>query len=557
MRDKTVTKIISILVVCFFLVACDQEKANNESRDITKEQPEKINNETVFDPKYYTLNENYGIALSTLENNDKPRPKENVRWIRSVMINYPQLYNMEDTAKENRLNDMLFKEALNIRDIINDRDYIEYSIDYEIMEANDEVISIHFTGFVHDPQKANNITHTVTIDLDNERFMDLSDTQKAQNDELKWTWCIKPKYSELYFVDKDLIAVEGDNGKYTIVNTSGEIVIPFEYLSVSSFEDGFASVTSSENAFFINKKGENVFNKGFEDAGSFSDVLASVKKDGLWGFIDKSGNMIIKSQYDEVKRFNGGMAVVEKDNKWGVIDKSGNILIDYQYDCINDSQEDIVAVAKDDKWGFIDKSGRIIADIQYDEVKNFSEGLAAVMKKGKWGFIDKNGNISIALKYDHVENFSEGKASVKLLSYQDGEDEWAYIDSNDNIVIDFYPYDAAGGIIFSVGEFNEGLAFVSKTFISIIDSKGNNILLGSDSVFFISSLSYNSEYNVIPAYVYTDETMKIKKYGLMGLTGNKRLEPIFDYVGNIYGDYVIVESIVDGEYKKGLIRIYE
>lgn len=60
---------------------------------------------------------------------------------------------MEDIDKGNRLNDMLFKEALNISDIIIDRVYIEYSIDYEIMKANEEVISILFTGFVHELQK--------------------------------------------------------------------------------------------------------------------------------------------------------------------------------------------------------------------------------------------------------------------------------------------------------------------------------------------------------------------------------------------------------------------
>jgi hypothetical protein len=95
------------------------------------------------------------------------------------------------------------------------------------------------------------------------------------------------------------------------------------------------------------------------------------------------------------------------------------------------------------------------------------------------GFIDKSGKISIVLKYDEIGNFSEGKVSVKLSNYNDDQDEWAYIDSKDNIVIDFYPYDA------------------------------------------------------IPAYIYTDDAMKIKKYGLMGLTGNQRLEPIFDYISGI------------------------
>jgi hypothetical protein len=347
-------------------------------------------------------------------------------------------------------------------------------------------------------------------------------TQSLKNDELKWTWCIKPdKYSDLYFIDNDLIAITENYKKYAIVNTNGEIVIPFEYSSVESFEDGIALVKDNENTFFINKKGENIFEQVYEDADSFSEGLAAVKKDGHWGFIDKSGNMVIKNQFDQVNIFNESFAAVEKNNQWGLIDNLGNIVIDFQYDCIND----------------------------------FHEGFAAVMKNDKWGFIDKSGKINIALKYDEVGNFSEGKASVKISNYNNGSDEWAYIDSKDNIVIDFYPYDAAGDQIFCVGEFNKGLAFVTKTLLSIIDNNGNNIFLGGSSEFFISSLNYNSEYDAIPAYVYTDDAMKIKKYGLMGLTGNQRLEPIFDYIRGIYGDYVVVESIVDGENKMGVIKI--
>jgi hypothetical protein len=378
-----------------------------------------------------------------------------------------------------------------------------------------------------------------------------------KNDELKWEWCIKPdKYSDLYFVDNDLIAVSENYEKYVIVNTNGEIVIPFEYSSVESFEDGFALVNENENTFFINKKGENIFDKVFEDANDFSDGFAAVKKDGLWGFIDNTGNMIIKNQFDQVKSFNESFAAVEKNNEWGVINNLGELVIDFQYDEINDFHEGFASVAKDGKWGFIDKSGRIVAEIQFDQVENYSEGFAAVMKNNKWGFIDKSGKISIAMKYDDVGKFSEGKASVKLSNYNDDGDQWAYIDIKDNIVIDFYPYDAAGDQTFNVGEFNEGLAFVTKTVVSIIDNKGNNIFLGN-SKFFISSLSYNSEYDAIPAYTYTDDTMKNKKYGLMGLTGNQRLEPIFDYISGIYGDYVVVENIVDGESKMGIIKIYK
>ena len=400
----------------------------------------------------------------------------------------------------------------------------------------------------------NNTKFSLTSNVSQQRAVA---AQKPKNHDLKWTWCIKPKkYSDLFFIDNDLIAGKGNNKKYVIVNTNGDIAIPFEYSSVDRFEDGFALVKDNKNMFFINKKGVNVFDKVFEDADSFSDGLAPVKKDGLWGFIDKTGNMVIKNQFNQVNSFNESLAAVEKNNKWGLIDNMGNIAIDFQYDSINDFHESFAAVEKDGKWGFIDKSGKIVADIQFDEVRNFSEGFAAVMKKDKWGFIDKSGKIRIALQYDDVGNFSEGKASVKLSNNKDGSDEWAYIDRKDHVVIDFFPYDAAGNdSIFCVGEFHKGLAFVTKTLVSIIDKKGNNIFLGGSSKFFISSLEYNSEYDAIPAYSYIDDAMKIRKYGLMGRTGKQRLKPIFDYIRGIHGDYVVVENIVDGESKVGLIKI--
>jgi hypothetical protein len=180
-----------------------------------------------------------------------------------------------------------------------------------------------------------------------------------------------------------------------------------------------------------------------------------------------------------------------------------------------------------------------------------------VQKNEKWGFIDNNGELCIDLKYDSVGFFSEGKAAIKINNYKEGGDWWAYIDRNDQIIIDFYLYDAAEGRMILVGEFNEGLAFVSKTFYSIIDDKGNNVYLGSSSEFFIMAGTYYSQYDIIPGYIFTDEAMKQRKYGFVGLDGNIRIEPIFDYVYGPCGEYIRVENIVDGEYKIGLIKLIQ
>jgi hypothetical protein len=111
--------------------------------------------------------------------------------------------------------------------------------------------------------------------------------------------------------------------------------------------------------------------------------------------------------------------------------------------------------------------------------------------------------------FDQIGDFSEDKAPIKINNYKEGLDEWAYIDKKNNIVIDFYPYEASEGRMLWVGEFKDGLAFVSISLYCIIDDKGNVIFLG-DSVFFISSLIYSSNYDAIPAYIYTDDRMTEK-----------------------------------------------
>ncbi|WP_052380681.1 WG repeat-containing protein [Paenibacillus camerounensis] len=164
--------------------------------------------------------------------------------------------------------------------------------------------------------------------------------------------------------------------------------------------------------------------------------------------------------------------------------------------------------------------------------------------------------LSVELKYDDAGNFSEGKAAVKVSDYTEDGDAWAYIDYGGNIAIDFYPYNATEGRMIEVGEFKDGLAFVSKDLYCIIDSEGNNVFLG-DSAFFISAFYYDKYLNVIPGYIFTDESMKVRKYGLMGLHGEQRLAPSFDFLGEMNGPYAIVINVENGVDKKGIIEIYK
>lgn len=390
-----------------------------------------------------------------------------------------------------------------------------------------------------------------------------SDVMVSQNDvetndsstgQFQWRWVVEPgEYEELYFDDNDFMEVKNSEGKMAVINMSGEIVIPFDYDSVLECCDGIFKVTQNGDVFYIDRDGNRISKEVFQDAYSFREGMGAIQVQNLWGFMDAYGNVVIECQYDEVKSFSTGLAAVRQGQKWGYIDKTGQTIVEAQYDEARDFKEGMAAVRIGDKWGFIDSTGNVTAEVKYDEVKDFQEGYAAIMSKQKWGYINEEGKVCIALNYDDAGNFSEGKAAVMT---SDGIEEWAYINEKGEIVIDFYPYDAGEAGMIWIGEFHDGIAFVSKSLYCIIDEEGNDIFSG-DSLFFISQLSYDAEYDIIPGYVYIDDAMKVRKYGLMDIHGNQRLEPIFDYVGAMNGKYVMVSNLINGEYQDGVIELVE
>lgn len=385
---------------------------------------------------------------------------------------------------------------------------------------------------------------------------ELANNTKNSNNLLKWKWVVEPGvYEDVFFVDEDLIAVEDDEGKCKIINTTGEDVFHNEFDSISEFSNDVALIRINGKVTYINHDGKTISEKTYQDGYSFSESLGAVEQNDKWGFIRLDGTIAVEYKYEEVKPFHEHYAAIKLNDKWGFIDDLGKIVIQPEFDEVEDFHEGIAAVKLNRKWGFVDSNNSIIADFVYDMVKNFNEGYAAVMKDGKWGFINSSGSVCISLKYDDASNFSEGKAAVKLDNYIEGMDAWGYIDNEENTVLNYYPYDASEGRMIWVGEFKDGKAFVSKTLYTIIDSEGNNIF-NVDSEFFISVLEYNEEFDAVPGYIFTDEIMKNQKYGLVGLNGECRLEPVFDYVNGIRGSYVMVENMIDGNFEKGIIEIY-
>ncbi len=343
--------------------------------------------------------------------------------------------------------------------------------------------------------------------------------ESAQYD---WEWVIEPgEYEDFTFLGGSYIAVKKENGKYSVIDENGDFAFLEEYDYISPYSENMAHAENDGNIFYLDKDGNRVIQGAFQSARNFYGQRAAVQMDGKWGFINPDGEVVIESQYEEVNAFQEGYAAVKNEKG----------------------------------WGFIDSDGKVIVPCQYDNVKDFSEGLAAVEKDGKWGYVDRTGQIVIELMYDDAGSFSEGKAPVEQDNYyQDGLKAWAYINPENTVVIDWFPcYDGAAFREY-VGEFHDGLAFVLREIPTIINENGEKVF---QSYFFINDYVYDSKYKAIPAYVFTDDLMTKRKYGLVGLDGECLIEPIFDWIEEPHGDYVRVEMTVEGKRCEGAIRIKE
>lgn len=122
-----------------------------------------------------------------------------------------------------------------------------------------------------------------------------------------------------------------ENGGMALINTEGEFICPFDYVSIGAFsKKGLAPVeiANGENSTyeaFINMNGEIVLSTDYENAGTFSEGgLAAVAKDFLWGYINLDGEEIIPLQYEYAGNFNRwGLSSVHDGKNIYVINEKG------------------------------------------------------------------------------------------------------------------------------------------------------------------------------------------------------------------------------------------
>lgn len=157
------------------------------------------------------------------------------------------------------------------------------------------------------------------------------------------------------------------NDHYGFVNPSNELMIPADYESASSYQNGVAVVSKEEHGskqyYLLNTKGKETPIAAVE-AREFSGGLLAVKNDKkLWGFMNEELELVISYQFKKVGDFSYGYAVFSEDGKEGYI---------------NDRGEKVVPAIYKDALPF--QEGRALAFLTYTQMDVLDQA-AKVIKK--------------------------------------------------------------------------------------------------------------------------------------------------------------------------------
>ncbi len=196
------------------------------------------------------------------------------------------------------------------------------------------------------------------------------------------------------------------DNKWGFVDTSGQIVIDYQYDNLFDFYGQIAVVQKNGFWGFINPQNATLQPFEFKKVEVLrTQNMIKAQKENLWYLFDLNGKALTKEGFTEVGRiFNGKMSVCKAD-KCGLMQVDGKFVIKPKYDEIFFSGSDMVRIKKGEKYGYKTEKGKKAVPLKYEAIDKFYGSRAKAKLNGKWGFIDKKGKKIVKFSFVYIGEY--------------------------------------------------------------------------------------------------------------------------------------------------------
>ena len=329
---------------------------------------------------------------------------------------------------------------------------------------------------------------------------------------------IQPEYDNIYALEgiEKSIIIEKE-GKKGLVNTSlGEIIIPVQYLDISSLTDTY------DNGYIVKNESNKL------------------------GVISADKKKILEEKYDDIKHVTGNnYYVVVENGTTEVIDSTGQVILDKGFDSIEGIDLNNFIIIKNNNYGVINKNGETLIDTNYNNIKYAFSNYYIVQKEGKYGIIDTQNNTLIENKYENIAYIKE--ADIFEAEREDYKTD--IIDRNFNVVLE--------SIIVSELNIENGYMRIREDdeysyYNFKLEEKTNKEVLGTNTLFLVKENGkygyVNKDGDKIVDCIYDDATEQnefgycaVKKDGLWGAIksdGTIIVKPSLNLDDYLYIDFI-------------------
>jgi len=355
--------------------------------------------------------------------------------------------------------------------------------------------------------------------------------------------CLYDNFSNFLIDEQVYFIASTPGGNYGVINESNEVLIPFDYSSLSQIYRMNNYLKAKKGNLFgiinpISKK--EVIPFLYQELEPYNSTQIRVKKDNLYNYIDASGNPILSKWYTNLNINDEGLMIARYNNKDGVIDLTEKTIIPFEYDRIERTYSDAGAyqVQKNGKYGIITKEGTVVIPVQYDNLQS-ANTYYIVSSGSRKGIVDKSGKILLPLEYEEIE-----RTDKNLLVRKNGKQNILDKDLKPAFT---QQYDDLKQISLD-GSYYTSHYLVSKGVKKgIIDLTGKPVVdVAYDNFIPSSSSSYRA------SYTQPITAVKGGKYGMVDLS-NKVVIPFeYEYLMPLNSFLVIVGK--KGKY--GITEIY-
>ncbi len=230
-----------------------------------------------------------------------------------------------------------------------------------------------------------------------------------------------------------LLVFADRNEDYGYKDSKGNIVIPAQYDSASSFYGDYASVCTGEHKCgIIDKKGTVIIPMDYDYSKVVGPDLFVLEK-GKEGLFDRNLNEILPFRYSRIKAFGGNHVAVRELSSdyanFALADSSGTFLTDYDYDTFSTYEfgdEDFggqyaaVCTAynsyhpENNRCGIIDEQGKTVVPFDYKYTKVVGPGLFAVRNGSYYyGVLDSNLKQIFPFKFYDIEPLGDSHITLR------------------------------------------------------------------------------------------------------------------------------------------------